>query len=209
MSVFTRQFCFQKYTFSLSKTLSMAQKPVLVIGNLVLVRRRTLHHAGLDKKPPRCQAVVLRRHSELSLARHQPTLRSILRRPCDAEPHQGTFESTDLWICEQTDSPAHVHPIFSCPSSGRGGWDHINCMGSAAPRPCPTGSMQPCPCPWGALSVGLIHPLLCNITSLPWFLHASKVPRLQQHWDRERKKRLKGKKVLFQVKEFHLMHCII
>lgn len=121
MSVFTRQFCFQKYTFSLSKTLSMAQKPVLVIGNLVLVRRRTLHHAGLDKKPPRCQAVVLRRHSELSLARHQPTLRSILRRPCDAEPHQGTFESTDLWICEQTDSPAHVHPIFSCPSSGRGG----------------------------------------------------------------------------------------
>lgn len=209
MSVFTRQFCFQKYTFSLSKTLSMAQKPVLVIGNLVLVRRRTLHHAGLDKKPPRCQAVVLRRHSELSLARHQPTLRSILRRPCDAEPHQGTFESTDLWICEQTDSPAHVHPIFSCPSSGRGGWDHINCMGSAAPRPCPTGSMQPCPCPWGALSVGLIHPLLCNITSLPWFLHASKVPRLQQHWDRERKKRLKGKKVLFQVKEFHLMYCII
>lgn len=209
MSVFTRQFCFQKYTFSLSKTLSMAQKPVLVIGNLVLVRRRTLHHAGLDKKPPRCQAVVLRRHSELSLARHQPTLRSILRRPCDAEPHQGTFESTDLWICEQTDSPAHVHPIFSCPSSGRGGWDHINCMGSAAPRPCPTGSMQPCPCPWGALPVGLIHPLLCNITSLPWFLHASKVPRLQQHWDRERKKRLKGKKVLFQVKEFHLMYCII
>lgn len=209
MSVFTRQFCFQKYTFSLSKTLSMAQKPVLVIGNLVLVRRRTLHHAGLDKKPPRCRAVVLRRHSELSLARYQPTLRSILRRPCDAEPHQGTFESTDLWICEQTDSPAHVHPIFSCPSSGRGGWDHINCMGSAAPRPCPTGSMQPCPCPWGALSVGLIHPLLCNITSLPWFLHASKVPRLQQHWDRERKKRLKGKKVLFQVKEFHLMYCII
>lgn len=61
----------------------------------------------------------------------------------------------------------------------------------------------------GALSVGLIHPLLCNVTSLPWFLHASKVPRLQQCWNRERKKRFKGKKVLFQVKDFCLMYCII
>lgn len=115
-------------------------------------------------------------------------------------------------VSRQTLQPTSIPSSAAPPQAEEG---EITSTAWAPPRPescarsLPPGSMQPCPGPCRALSVGLIHPLLCNITSLPWFLHASKVPRLQQHWDRERKKRLKGKKVLFQVKEFHLMYCII
>lgn len=185
----------------------MAQKPVLVIGNLVLVRRRTLHHAGLDKKPPRCQAVVLRRHSELSLARHQPTLRSILRRPCDAEPHQGTFESTDLWICEQTDSPAHVHPIFSCPSSGRGGWDHINCMGSAAPwelcpEPVPLAACSLVPVP-GELCLWAWFILCCATSPLSrGSCMPQRFPDYSNTGTVKERKDSKGKKYFSRLKNF-------
>lgn len=166
-----------------------------------------------EPEPPRCRAKERRRDQQLALTGHQPTPSPTPRGSRTAQPHNGTFGTTDSWIRERTDPLADV--IFSShlPFSQVGGGE-ITSAAEAPEVPREPGG-EPVP-HWasrlgaGGLARGARF-TLCHAASplSPAVPERLKHCRLQQCWDRRRKEEVKGQKVIFQIEEFYLMSCVI
>lgn len=124
-----------------------------------------------EREPPRCRAKERRRDQQLALTGHQLTPSPTPRGSRTAQPHNGTFGTTDSWIRERTDPLADVLFSSHLPFSqvGVGGRDHVSCRSSrgaprARRRARSTQSTQTGR--WGLGTGRPIQPLPCRITSL-------------------------------------------
>lgn len=155
---------------------------------------------------------MLRRHrrasSSLSLGTNQHRVPS---QGCPAPPSCTTGHSgpgTHGSVSGQTPQPTSSSPP-TCPFPGRGGRDHISC------KRCHESQAESLP---HTEHADLALAALRGVPDSPSAMHYHLSPaapvrlkrsRLQQRWVRERKEKVQGKKVIFQIKEFCLMHCII
>lgn len=160
-----------------------------------------------EREPPRCRAKERRRDQQLALTGHQLTPSPTPRGSRTAQPHNGTFGTTDSWIRERTDPLADVLFSSHLPFSQVGGGARSRQL-QKLPR-CPESQAEsPFHTEHAERALGAWHGAPDSASAMPHhlsllrFLSASNIADYSHAGTVEERKKLKDRKLFSRSRNF-------